>query len=343
MIPAAFSLGNPGNGITAQARSQAAALQRRGHGIVFMNPWEYRSLDSLDVVQFFLGGFGTYGIEGILSATSRTLLVMAPIIDSNEPNWKYRAAVAAGSTFGRIFTVPGVLARQARASDLVVCRSEHERNRVIEALCVDPPRAVVVLNGGDVPETSPEMMHKVKESYGLPDRFVLNVSAYTQERKNALRLAQAVERLGLPLVLAGHDESTPIGRKLEELARRNPALRLLGFVDRATRDALYGLCHVFALPSYHEGTGLAALEAGAAGARIVITRNGGPPDYFRKWAQYVDPLDIRQLCNAIEHEWKQAENHELATHIRTSLSWDASAQSLEQAYRSGLGRKGQCA
>src|SRR5262245_35026418 len=133
LVPTDFSLGNPGNGIAAQARSQAAALQRRGHEITFMNPWEYRSLDSLDVLQFFLGGFATHGIERFFRPSIKTLLVMAPIIDSNEPNWKYRMAAAVGSPFGRVFTVPGVLAQQARASDLVVCRSEYERKRVTDA------------------------------------------------------------------------------------------------------------------------------------------------------------------------------------------------------------------
>jgi len=96
-----------------------------------------------------------------------------------------------------------------------------------------------------------------------------------------LRLVAAAEQLGLPLVVAGHAMPGPIANELQSTAKRNKELRLLGFVDRRTRDALYGLCHVFCLPSYHEGTGLAALEAGSAGAHVVITRLGVRATIFR--------------------------------------------------------------
>jgi glycosyltransferase involved in cell wall biosynthesis len=339
LVPADFSLGNPGNGIVAQARAQAAALQKRGHEIIFLNPWQYQSLDELDVLHFYLGGFGTYGIESLFGKKVKTALVMSPIIDSNQPDWTYRIATHLGLAFNKVFTIPGELARQARASDVVICRSEHERSRVTQGLGVNPSRTAIVLNGGDIPTVSQADIDRVREQHNLPDKFVLNVSAYTQDRKNVLRMVEAVEQLDLPVVLAGHVEKNPVAQKLVEKSQRNPKLKLLGFVDRLTRDSLYHLCHVFGLPSFHEGTGLAALEAGAAAARIVITRNGGPPDYFLDYASYVNPFSVTEIREAIASEWRHPRNNKLATHVRSALTWDASALQLEQAYTKAISSK----
>jgi glycosyltransferase involved in cell wall biosynthesis len=154
-----------------------------------------------------------------------------------------------------------------------------------------------------------------------------------------LRLVTATEQLGLPLVLAGHSMPGPIAAELEASARRNKRLRLLGFVDRRTRDALYGLCHAFCLPSHHEGTGLAALEAGAAGAHVIITRLGGTRDYFGDQALYVSPSDVDSIRSALTRAWETPRRNGLQLHIRNNLSWDASARALDRAYQIARNRK----
>jgi glycosyltransferase involved in cell wall biosynthesis len=96
---------------------------------------------------------------------------------------------------------------------------------------------------------------------------------------------------------------------------------------------------VFCLPSTHEGTGLAALEAGAAGARVVITRNGGAPDYFLHHAWYVDPDSVASIRGAIETAWHAPVDDRLRQHIAQRLSWLESGKSLERAYLTQLERK----
>jgi glycosyltransferase involved in cell wall biosynthesis len=339
MVPTIFSLGNPGNGIAAQARAQAAALQRRGHEVLCLSPWDYHREDEFDVLHFFLGGMALEGIENHRCLLSHGVLVMSPIIDSNQWHLAYRLAAVAGLHLPKFSTVPGLLATQARGSDIVICRSAHERDRVVKGLGVRAENTVMVQNGVDPSVVQEEVLARVRKDYELPERFVLHVSAYTQARKNALRLTDAVDRLGLPLILAGHAEPGHVDDLLKKRAKRNSKLRLLGFVDRLTRDALYHLCHVFCLPSIHEGTGLAALEAGAAGAHVVITRNGGTTDYFGTHAEYVTPADTRALSHAIARVWEKPRAHTLADHIKSQLTWDASAAALEDAYLDALARK----
>jgi glycosyltransferase involved in cell wall biosynthesis len=132
-------------------------------------------------------------------------------------------------------------------------------------------------------------------------------------------------------VLAGGPDPGPT---LEELRRLEQAggVRLLTFLDRATLESLYAACEVFALPSIHEGTGLVALEAAACGAKVVITKNGGPPDYFQTYAEYVDPRKETDIARALRAAWEKPRTDELRRHVLENLSWKKSAEQLVAAY-----------
>jgi glycosyltransferase involved in cell wall biosynthesis len=126
---------------------------------------------------------------------------------------------------------------------------------------------------------------------------------------------------------------------IERHARASDRLRVLGFIDEPTKAALYSLCRVFCLPSTHEGTGLAALEAGAAGAKVVITRNGGTPDYFLDQAEYVDPGSVSSIRSGVEKAWNAPRGDTLRRHIADHLSWLESGKALERLYLARLERK----
>jgi glycosyltransferase involved in cell wall biosynthesis len=331
LVPALFALGNPANGVAAQAKFQAEALESLGHEVVRLNPWAWQDPAAFDVVQFFIGGFGVYTVESLRRTMGRGLLAFAPIIDSNQPNFFYRLAAAAGNLHPKVFTIPGELRRQALASDVVICRSEFERGRVVRGLGIAPAKVEVVLNGTE-PEQPAGNAEAVRRRLDLPEEYVLHVSAYTQDRKNAVRLAEAVGPLGYPLVIAGFAQPGRVLDRLEALCRRFGNIRLLGFLDRDSLHGLYAGCRVFCLPSRHEGTGLAALEAAAYGANIVITRNGGPPDYFGAFAEYVDPGSVEQIRNAVRAAWEKDRQAAFRTFVSEALTWEKSARALAAVY-----------
>lgn len=330
MLPTLFAIDSPGNGVRVQAWRQAHALERAGHEVVRLNPWDYVNAKTLDVVQFFVGGFATHTIEHFRPLLGR-LLVFAPVIDSNQSFRAYRLAAAAGLTLPNLASVPGEFRRQALASDLIVARSTHERDRVVHGLGVEPAKVEIVLNGVDpVHDADPD---GVRRRLDLPGQFALHVSGYTQPRKNVARLIEAVGPLGFPLVVAGMAVPGRMLNQLQALAARFPSVRMLPYVDQATLHGLYAACRVFCLPSFHEGTGLVALEAAGLGARIVITRNGGPRDYFGERAEYVDPFNIDDIREAVRRAWEAPESDALRQHVVTCLTWDASARSMIAAYQ----------
>jgi glycosyltransferase involved in cell wall biosynthesis len=336
LLPSLFALGNPGNGILEQAEQQGRALEGLGHKVLRLNPWQWQDAQKLDVVHFYLGGPTLRGIERLVEYPRRPALVFSPIIDSNKSFAFYRCAALLGNLLPAVITVPGEFRRQAAASDVVVCRSVSERERVCRGLGVAPQKVQIVLNGTSIPNTDAGEASRVQKELGLPDKFVLHVSAFTQERKNVLRLVTAMEKLEYPLVIAGSSVPGTVSSVLDRKCRENDRLRILGFVDQTTKAALYSLCRVFCLPSIHEGTGLAALEAGAHGARLVVTNRGGTTDYFKCYVEYADPYSITSIRDAIVRAWNRPDNDELKKHVTNRLTWDASARTLEQVYTSRI-------
>jgi glycosyltransferase involved in cell wall biosynthesis len=338
MLPGTFSLGNRGNGIAEQARQQAQALERRGHTVLRLNPWEWQDERTLDVLHFFVGAATLDGVTRNRQLTKPGLLVFSPIIDSNQALAAYRAAAVLGSVVPRFATIPGMLRSQALASDAVICRSVHEARRLSHGLGVGSEKIEIVLNGCTPPDGGVIDTAAVR-TLGLPDDFLLHVSAFTQERKNVLRLADAAQSLGYPLVIAGSSVPGAVLRELQRRAGRGDRIRLLGFVDAAVKQALFEKCRVFCLPSYHEGTGLAALEAAARGANIVITQNGGPRDYFLQHADYANPFSVGSIRDAIARAWARPRSEALRTHVTLNLTWDRSAAQLESLYERRLTAK----
>jgi glycosyltransferase involved in cell wall biosynthesis len=339
LLPATFAVGTRGNGISEQARRQADALESLGHTVIRLDPWRWQDERELDVLHFFLGGPYMVGAVEHRNLAKPGLLVFSPIIDSNQSFAAYRIAAALGGLSDRFLTVPGLLRRQARASDVVVCRSSHEVDRVSRGLGIPSDKIEMVLNGCPPIEGAARDPQRTREELNLPADFVLHISAFTQTRKNVLRLLEATERLGYPLVIAGTSKPGPVLAELEQRARGNDRLRILGFVDEHTKARLYALCRVFCLPSIHEGTGLVALEAGATGANLVITGKGGPPDYFLDNAEYVNPLSVRSIQAGIERAWMMPRNTKLQRHIAQQLTWTESGKSLERLYASRMAQK----
>lgn len=343
-LPACMGVGNPGNGIQRQAIAQADALSQLGHDVVPLDPWHWQKLSDLDVLHVFCGGYDVIGFIEPFMRDVGPLRVYAPIIDSNHPNWRYRLASWVDNLVPRHLSAPGIHRRLARSSDLVIVRSAHEQDRVVNSLGVPAQRVRVVLNGTAKPDAIPpaQAQQALRDEYDLPEKFVLSVSDYTAPRKNILRLVHACEQAGLPLVLAGNSRiESATSVQLDNIARhkREPGLRCLPFLSHDALRALMAASHVFCLPSKHEGTGLAALEAAALGVPVVITSRGGTRDYFGSLALYVDPDDVADIARALQATWTRPRTTALQTHVQTQLTWEASARSLVNHYQHALALK----
>jgi len=104
--------------------------------------------------------------------------------------------------------------------------------------------------------------------------------------------------------------------------------------DSPLLASAYAACDVFVLPSMFETPGIAALEAGLAGARVVITPAGGTREYFGVLADYVNPSSVDSIRGGIVKALEAKRDDGLRDHIRREYTWQRIAEKTAEVYRS---------
>ncbi|MGD0196622.1 MAG: glycosyltransferase [Solirubrobacteraceae bacterium] len=222
------------------------------------------------------------------------------------------------------------LAERARAlcdADLLLASSANEAAQLRRDIA-HAPAIAVVRNCVDESMFSGDPA-RGRELLGLDDEpFVLSV-ARVERNKNPLALALALAPLDLPLVLVGAG-----GRRQEyyEESVKRAARRLLR-VEHIEHDELrhvYAAAAVHALPSFFETTGLATLEALAAGTPVVVTDAPAQREYFGDCAQFCRPFSVRSVRHALLRALEGPSGRELE--VARSFSSQRTAQELLSAY-----------
>jgi len=194
----------------------------------------------------------------------------------------------------------------ARRADRVIAISAASAADVRDHLGVSPGRIDVIPLGyearGREKATSGDVL---RERFGLsPGPIVLNV-AMKKVHKNQARLIRALAQVrrdvpNAQLVLAG--ARTPYEEVLEHEAREHgvsDAVRILGYVDDAELEGLYGAASAFAFPSLNEGFGLPVLEAMARGVPVVTSNVSAMPEVAGDAAILVDPTSVDDIARGI--------------------------------------------
>jgi glycogen(starch) synthase len=238
------------------------------------------------------------------------------------PNGVYATAVAALARVPLVVSLQGetvmddhdifersaVLRRALSVSlaraDLVTGCSRHTLADAEARFGLTPGRGVVVPNGVVV-DVAPVVGDGPRQ-LGFPERPYL------------LALGRVVEKKGFDLLLRAYAALEPAERTadvvvagegpelgtLEALAVRLGIGEHVRFVGRLTREevatAMSGAT-AFVMPSRVEPFGIVLLEAWRAGAPVVATRHGGPPDIVTDGVDgvLVDPYDTPAFARAL--------------------------------------------
>jgi glycosyltransferase involved in cell wall biosynthesis len=216
--------------------------------------------------------------------------------------------------------------RMARIADVVICNSNDTANDVRTLFGVPSDRIRVTPLGVDeIFFTAAQPPVPASEPYIL---FV----GSEQPRKNLERLEKAMVLLrarGFPhvLVTAGADAwgRVNIGASF---------LRRLGIVSDEELVSLYTGASCLAIPSLHEGFGLPALEAMAAGTAVVAARVGALPDVTGGAAVLVDPLDPADIADGLERAITERDSLVERGRQRAALfTWERTATMTTAVYR----------
>ncbi|MCU0269477.1 MAG: glycosyltransferase family 4 protein [Acidimicrobiales bacterium] len=180
-----------------------------------------------------------------------------------------------------------------------------------------------------------------------PRRFVAFVGRLVPEKRPDL-LVEAYRKVpgSLPLVIAGRASYLDdYERRLHAAAARDPRVRLLGWVERPTLDALYAHAAAVVAPSRLEGLPLSVLEAAAHSAPLVLSDIGphreivGADGPGHRLVGLDDPgvRPADRLARALAETFAAPDQNRagaarLREQVLRRFSWDAAATATEELY-----------
>jgi glycosyltransferase involved in cell wall biosynthesis len=226
---------------------------------------------------------------------------------------------------------PGWRRELLHLADCVMPNSQAEAHQLRVLFGVDPLRLSVVPNGvcPSFLQASPTLY---RDQLGDED-FVLFVGRI-EPRKNVLGLIRAVMSLALPLVVIG--DTPPESKSYGERCQIEGGNLVRWISAREHNDPLlasaYAAARVFALPSWFETPGLAALEAALAGTGVVVTPLGSTREYFGNRVLYARPNRVHEIARAIERCWSIGPDPRLADFIASNYLWHHVARKTAEVY-----------
>lgn len=324
-----------GGGLWTQVTRTAEALSMLGVDVVRFESLERHQLHEYDLCHIIGAHLGTYHLARELYRKG-VPMVVSPVFFSRHSFAFLRAALFLQSGLSKI--APGLWIDYRFTADIcswaqaVVPNTHAEAELLSNGLGVSREKISVVPNGVDERfyyATPDEFVRK----YGR-ERFVLNVGYLGAERKNTVRLIRVLNRLDVDAVVIGEGQDQDYLEACRREAAKNKRLLLIEGLphDSLLLTSAYAACEVFVLPSLYETPGIAALEAALAGAKIVITRYGGTREYFRDWAEYVEPTSDESIGAGIRAALEKPSTNALRDHIRQNYLWSEVGKRTREVY-----------
>ncbi len=227
----------------------------------------------------------------------------------------------------------GVKAQLCKLADLLLPNTTKEKALVEQAFGIHESKLKVVPNGVEsrFHSATPELF---KERYGLED-FILFAGQAGAQRKNVIQLLQVASSIDKEIVIIGDFYEDDYSQKCITLAKKSHNVHLIPTLDHSDPflESAYAACEIFCLPSLFETPGIAAMEAALAGAKIVITRNGGTKQYFGNEAFYSDPFSEFSLKSSLLKAMQSTKTAKLTTRILERYTWEKVAKQTASEYR----------
>lgn len=286
----AHSSFSPTNGVVSQALTWKNGLEELGHKVVLINPWDKYDWRKIDA--YIIYGFSVYSCEFIsILSTVNTNIYVAPILDPDYPVSALKIYSRWGSSKLRL-TNPFYSFRKIKDKVKgVLVRSEFEKKFLVKGFGFKEEQcAVIPLSCG---------VEKSKIDFSSKENFCLHISLLCDKRKNVKRLIDASKKYNFQLVLAGKLRNDKEKELLYSWIDGAENIKYLGYISEEEKINLYRKAKVFALPSTNEGVGIVALEAAAYGCDIVVTKLGGPHEYYNKMAKIIDPYNTDEIGRSV--------------------------------------------
>jgi len=234
----------------------------------------------------------------------------------------------------------------ARRATLIITVSESAKADIVSLYGVPASRVHVVHEAAAPsfrPVTDAGVLQRMRERYGLAERFILYVGTI-EPRKNLPTLLDAFAarrrsgELTHQLVCVGPYGwlSRDVEARIERLGIAS-AVRFTGYVPFDDLPAIYSAAECFVFPSIYEGFGLPVIEAMACGTPVITGTAAALAEVAGGAAEHVDPNDAEGLGAALArlaHDRARREELSCLGSLRARcFSWQRAAADTLTVYR----------
>jgi glycosyltransferase involved in cell wall biosynthesis len=326
----------PGGGEN-QLVQTARHLEAMGVDVRLFSPWVDR-LEDFRLLHLF--GMSREGLELATAARRRGIPVALSPICWLETKALYHLArsrargvwdLAKWSVKGALPAVAGWRDALVATADVLLPNSRAEADQLVRLFRARREAIHVVPNGVD-PRFEYADAWLFRSIHGDGD-FVL-YAGRVEPRKNVHGLILGARRAGFPLVIIG---DAPPGCEAYLASCSNMARGVATWYEGVDHDdprlaSAFAAARVFALPSWFETPGLAALEAALAGTAVVVTPHGCTREYFGGLAEYAGPDRIGGIAAAVGRAWDDGPRDDLRVRIKDRFLWADVARRTAEAY-----------
>lgn len=235
----------------------------------------------------------------------------------------------------------------AERSDKIIAVSEATKRDLVEWYGVGEERVQVVYEApvGELGPVGRGEVERVREKYGLPERYVLTLSTL-ELRKNlerlllAFQLVRAALKCEVGLVVAGVTNEK-IFADLPEFGGEEGVV-FAGFVAEEDKAAVYAGAEFFINVSLLEGFGLPVVEALACGVPCLVANNSALMEVAGEAGLGVDPTRVSAVAAGLMALLKQPERLEemrgKALGQARKFSWRKAAGEVLEVFEGVLGK-----
>jgi glycosyltransferase involved in cell wall biosynthesis len=197
-------------------------------------------------------------------------------------------------------------------------------------------------------ELSEQAVRDLYKRYSIERPFVMT-TGIVESRKNLERLIVAYSKLPIEVrhqhqLFLACQATEAQAMKLNGIAKanglRHDEMVLGSYIPDADLVALYNQCRLFVFPSLHEGFGLPALEAMAAGAAVIGSNTTSIPEVIARNDALFDPLNVSQMTSmmrrALTDDEFAASLREDAIARASRFSWDETGRRAVRAFEAAV-------
>ncbi|GHS84778.1 glycosyl transferase family 1 [Bacteroidia bacterium] len=194
--------------------------------------------------------------------------------------------------------------RSCRVANHIIAASYQTKADLVNLWNIDEQRITVVYQGCNPmyhQTCSPDAILKIKQTYHLPQNYILNVGAIERRKNQELIIrALALSNRAIPLVIVGNatDYINTLQRLIQELNLQSSVIFLTNVVT-SDLPALYQGADLFVYPSLFEGFGIPILEALSSRVPVIASSGSCLSEVGGQQSLYVNPHDVEALANAM--------------------------------------------